>query len=305
MGPPWSPYGCRLGRSDMGEDGSMTSVMPEQTLHTAAAAPRKAGRFAGDVVRRFRHADGTSHSRALAYQVMLVVLSGFIGLVGMASLLEMQEIRSSVQELVSSVSPGPSGSLLQEAAQQGAEGGALAAFIGLGTAWIAGMFAVAQVERSANRIMGLDQDRSTGRRYLVAFLLAVPVGVLLASGGLLVGAGSAFVNGFGLEDTGRIIWEIVRWPLGLLLVGGGMFLLLRAAPSRRLGSTRHLLAGAVISLVLWAAFTGLLSLYFAVSSSSSQTYGPLLAVIALLFWAGLTSLALHFGIASTIELERS
>jgi YihY family inner membrane protein len=283
----------------------MTTVTPQHTLGVDSATPRRAGHLAADVVRRFRHADGTSHTRALAYQVVLIALSGFIGLVGLASLLEMQEIRRLVQHLVSSVSPGPSGTLLQEAAQQGAEGGTLAAVVGLGTAWIAGTFAVAQVERSANRIMGLDHDRSTGPRYFIAAALAVPVGLLLTAGGLLIGAGSAVVNGFGLEDTGRLMWEVARWPVGLLLVGGGLLLLLRVAPSRRLSSSRQLLAGTAVSVVSWAAFTGLLSLYFAVSSSSSRTFGPLLAVIALLFWAGLTSLALHLGITTAVKLERS
>ena len=81
-------------------------------------------------------------------------------------------------------------------------------------------------------------------------------------------------------------------------------LLLKVAPSQRLGTTRHLMAGISVAVVMWAIFTGLLGLYFALSSSASQAYGPLLAVIALLLWAGLTSLALHLGMATTVELER-
>jgi uncharacterized BrkB/YihY/UPF0761 family membrane protein len=37
-------------------------------------------------------------------------------------------------------------------------------------------------------------------------------------------------------------------------------------------------------------------------SSSSQTYGPLVTVIALLLWAGATSFALHLGMAVAAEL---
>ncbi len=288
-----------------GKTEQMTASTPTHTQIEAAATPRRTGHLVADVVRRFRHADGTSHTRALAYQTMFIVLSGFIGLVGLASLLNVAEVRRSVQQLASSVSPGPSGSLLQEAAQQGAQGGALAALIGLGTAWIAGMFAVAQVERSANRIMGIDQDRPTARRYGIAVVLAVPVGALLAAGGLMIGSGSAIVDGFGLQDTGRIIWDVARWPLGLALVGAGLLLLIWVAPSRTLGSPRHLLAGAAVSVALWGGFTALLGLYFSMSSSSSQTYGPLLAVVALVLWAGVTSLALHLGIATALELERT
>jgi uncharacterized BrkB/YihY/UPF0761 family membrane protein len=285
----------------------MTSIAQDQdqALHLVGAAPRRAGTFAADVVRRFRGADGTSHTRALAYQALLVVLSGFIGLVGLASMLALPEVRRLVQHLAETVSPGPSGSLLKAAAQQGASGGAVAAFVGLATAWVAGTFAMAQVERSANRIAGRDRDRPAARRYVMAALLAVPVGALLALGGLAIGAGGAVVSGFGLEGTGRVAWEVARWPVGLALAGAGLLLLLKVAPSMPLGSTRHLLAGAGVSLAIWAAFTALLSLYFALSSSSSRTYGPLLAVVALILWAGLTSFALHLGISTTIELERS
>jgi YihY family inner membrane protein len=235
---------------------------------------------------------------------MLVVIPGLIALVGLASMLHIAEVRSTVQHLVEMLSPGPSGKLLTEAAAQGASGGATAAIVGLIGALIAGMFAVAQVERSANRLSGLDHDRPTAKRYGLAFLLAIPVGILLSAGVVLIGAGGPVVDGLGLEGGARVVWEVARWPLGLLVAGAGIMLLLRVAPVRRLGSTRHLMAGTAIAVVLWGVFTGLLSLYFALSNSTSQTYGPLLAVIALLLWAGATSLALHLGITACVELER-
>ncbi len=281
----------------------MPTLMEDLTTTLPAAPVRSAGAFTKDVVRHFRRADGTSHTRGLAYQIMLVVIPGLIALVGLASLLHFAEIRSTVQHLVEMLSPGPSGKLLTEAAAQGASGGATAAIVGLVAALIAGMFAVAQVERSANRLSGLDHDRPTAKRYGLAFLLAIPVGILLSAGVVLIGAGGPVVDGLGLEGGARVVWEVVRWPLGLLVAGAGIMLLLRVAPVRRLGSTRHLMAGTAIAVVLWGVFTGLLSLYFALSNSTS-TYGPLLAVIALLLWAGATSLALHLGITACVELER-
>jgi uncharacterized BrkB/YihY/UPF0761 family membrane protein len=257
------------------------------------------------VIHRFREVDGTSHTRALGFQILLTVLSGFIGLVGLASLLDLEQVRAFMQELVTTVSPGPSGALLREAAQQGASGGALAAVVGLGAAWVAGTFAVAQVERSGNRIAGLDRDRPTVKRYVVAAILAVPVGILLTLGALAIGAGGAVVSGFALEDLSRTLWEILRWPVGLAVAGAGLYMLLRFAPAARLGSTRHLMAGTAVSLAMWGVFTGLLSLYFALSSSSARAYGPLLAVVALILWSGLSSLALHLGITTTVELERT
>ena len=282
----------------------MPTLMEDLTTTLPAAPARSAGSFLKDVVRHFRRADGTSHTRGLAYQVMLVVIPGLIALVGLASMLHIAEVRSTVQHLVEMLSPGPSGKLLTEAAAQGASGGATAAIVGLVGALLAGMFAVAQVERSANRLMGLDRDRPTAKRYLLAFVLAIPVGLLLSAGVLLIGAGGPVVDGLGLEGGARVVWEVARWPLGLLVAAAALMLLLRVAPARRLGSTRHLMAGTAIAVVLWGVFTGLLSLYFAMSNSADQAYGPLLSVIALLLWAGSTSLALHLGITACVELER-
>jgi len=284
----------------------MRTSIDTDTIRVPAATARSTGRFTADVIRRFRDADGTSHARALAYQTVFITLSGFIGLVGLASVLGLDEIRRTVQHLATSVAPGPSSRLLQEAAQQGASGGTAVALIGLGAAWVSGMFAMAQVQRSADRMAGIDhdQERSGAAKYLRAAAIAVPVGILLGIGGLVLAGGSSVVEGFGLEGTADTLWNVVRWPLGALLVGAGLLLMLRVAPTRPLGTTRRRLAGAGVALALWTLFTLLLSLYFAMSTTTTRTYGPLLAVIALVLWSGLTSLALHLGIATTVELDR-
>jgi uncharacterized BrkB/YihY/UPF0761 family membrane protein len=65
-----------------------------------------------------------------------------------------------------------------------------------------------------------------------------------------------------------------------------------------------MLAGSAVAMALWIAFTALLALYFALSDQAAQTYGPLVGIVALLLWSGLTSLALHVGFAVTAELAR-
>jgi YihY family inner membrane protein len=264
---------------------------------------RSARRFARDVVRRFVSADGMTHARALAYESLFIVLSGFIGVVGLASLLDVEELRGVVEQLGRSIAPGPTARLIAEAARQGASGGTSAAFFGLAAALLAGTFAMAQIERSANRLAGSNRDRPAVRRFVVAFLLAATVGVVFVAGALVLGAGRALATGFGVRDTAEVAWSILRWPIGVLVVLLSLILLYRVAPRRRIGSTRAVFAGTAVAVVLWVAFTGLLSLYFSLSSSSA--YGPLLAIVALLVWSMLTSVALHLGIATVCELSRA
>jgi YihY family inner membrane protein len=264
-----------------------------------------AGRFVGNVMRRFQRADGTSHSRSLAYQSILVLLPAFIGAVGLASLLDARQLRGVVQELALRISPGPSGEVLREAAAQGAAGGATATFLGLAAAVTAATFAMTQVERSANRIFGADRDRPTAQRYLVGFLLAVSSGVLMAAGAIVLAAGDAVTTGAGWSGGAASAWAVVRWPLGIVVIAAAIYLLFRVAPRVRPASNRELGTGVLVAVVLWVAFTLLLALYFAVAGTTARTYGPLLSIIALVVWCGLTSLALHLGLAVSAELSNA
>jgi uncharacterized BrkB/YihY/UPF0761 family membrane protein len=265
---------------------------------------RGSGKIVGNVVRRLRDADGMSHVRALAYQGTFALLSSFIGLVGLASVLGVASIRNTIVELSKSIAPGPSGQLLQEAARQ-STGGGTAALVGLGAALVSGALAMAQIERSANRLTGSTQDRPATTRFLVALGLTVSAGVLAALGLLVLAGGEAVATGFGWKGTAADLWMVLRWVIGVAAAAAGMYLLFRWAPARPLASLASrvsLVAGVLVSLVLWVLFTLVLIVWFSLSSGS-QTYGPLLSVIALLLWAGATSLALHLGMALTAELS--
>ena len=265
-----------------------------------AVRRRGVGELARSSVKRFWESDGTTHARALAYQSMFVLLAGFIGLVGLASAFDLPRVRGIVEQMADTLSPGPSGQLLREAARQGAEGGTAAMVLGLLTALLAGTLAMAQVERYANRLAGRPEDRPFRKRYGVAFVLALSAGMLLAAGGLSLVGGRAVSEGLGWEDAALTVWSVARWPLGVAVAAVGIYLLFRTAPRERSGSLAALAAGTVVAVALWFLFSLALALYFSVSSNAA--FGPLLSVVALLVWSALSSLALHLGLAVTVEL---
>ena len=255
--------------------------------------------FSG-VIRRLGRADGTSHVRALAYQSAFVMMSGFIGLVGLASVLEWEQLRTIVQEMALRVSPGSSGRLLQEAIRQGTSGGASAAAVGLGAALVSGTLAMAQVARSADRLHGIPDDPPLVRRYARALALALTAGLGLVAGGLVIGAGRSIATGLGSRGTAATMWEVARWPIGLALAGIAIAVIFRVVSPGR-PSMRDVATGALTALVMWATFTVLLGVYLSMSSTSRSTYGPLLSVIAMLLWSAATSLALHVGLSVVAE----
>jgi uncharacterized BrkB/YihY/UPF0761 family membrane protein len=258
------------------------------------------GSIATAAVRRFFDADGTSHMRALAYESIFVLLSGFIGLIGLASVLGVRQLRLGVQQMVATMSPGASGKFLQQAASRGASSGGTAALFGLLAAASAGTLAVAQLERSANRLAGAE-DRPVVQRFVRAFGLAMSAGLTLAVGGLILAGGQAVASGAGWTDAAASAWAVARWPLGILVAAVAIYALFRAAPRSRIHPRRVILAGVGVAVVLWVVFTAGLALYL--SLGGGRTYGSMIAVVALLLWSVLTSLALHLGLAVAYELQ--
>ena len=104
-------------------------------------------------------------------------------------------------------------------------------------------------------------------------------------------------------DTAETVWDILRWPLGLVLLIVAVTLLFRHAPRRRQPGPSWLAVGAGVTVFVWLAGSGLLALYVAAAANFGDTYGPLTAVMALLLWANITGIALLAGLALAAQLE--
>jgi len=266
------------------------------------------GRLAKDSFRRFRAADGFSHTRALAFQIMLTLLPALIATVGLATALGAGTFRKIIQETFTRLAPGPAGDIINQAFRQGAKsasGGANAALLfGLVAAVVSATFAMGQIERGANRIYGIERDRPTTQKYGNAFQLAVTSGVLSVLALVLIIAGADIATGTGLSGALGGLWAVLRWPISIAFTVAAFALLFRAAPNRRQPDPSWLAVGSGMAVALWFVFTGLLALYLSVGGSSMGcTYGPLTGIIAILLWTFLTSLALYLGLAFAAQLE--
>src|SRR4029450_641294 len=166
---------------------------------------------------------------------------------------------------------------------------------------------VGQVERGANRIYGVDQDRPTLQKYLRALLLTLGVGLpalisflLLVAGGAI---GASMQRGYHWSPAAVTTWNITRWPVSLGLTVVTVSLLFRYAPRRRQPGLSWLLVGAGVATALWWLVSLLLAAYVSESNDFGVTYGPLTGVMALLLWANLTGIALFVGVAFAAQLE--
>jgi YihY family inner membrane protein len=263
-----------------------------------------------DAFVRFRYGDGFSHSRALALQLCLAIVPFLIALSGLATDLGAEEGGQIVADTVVALTPGDSEPLVRDlllADDRTEEAGEFALVVGLITGLIALTTAMAQIERGANRIYGVERDRPALAKYVRAAVLAVVAGLpalfgflLLVAGGT---AGDSAAEELGWSGAVRTGWDWVRWPLSLVLIVFAVGLLFEKAPRRRQPALSWLLFGAAVSTVLWWLASLLLAGYVNISGGFAATYGPLTAIMALLLWANLTGIALFLGLAFAAQLE--
>ncbi|MEU4593036.1 YihY/virulence factor BrkB family protein [Micromonospora aurantiaca (nom. illeg.)] len=299
---------------------SSTKLVPETRLMTedqlsADDAWHTLRRHGGwcllrDAFIRFRYGDGFSHSRALALQLCLAVVPFLIALTGLITDLGVDEGGKVVADTVLAITPGQSEAMVQDLltdSERTEDAGELALTLGLLTGLVALTTTMAQIERGANRIYGVERDRPALAKYLRAAVLAVVAGVPALAGFLILVGGRAMGESVRRHyEWGDVVmagWDVIRWPLSLGLTVLAVAVLFRHAPRRRQPGLSWLFFGASIAIAIWWLASLLLAAYVKYSGGFGQTYGALTGMMALLLWANLTGIALFGGLAFAAQLE--
>ncbi|WP_405111962.1 YihY/virulence factor BrkB family protein [Micromonospora sp. NBC_01405] len=263
-----------------------------------------------DAFVRFRYGDGFSHSRAFALQLCLAVVPFLIALTGLITDLGADAGGEVVADTVLALTPGQSDAMVQDLlvdSERTEDAGELALTLGLLTGLFALTTTMAQIERGANRIYGVERDRPALWKYLRAAVLAVVAGVPALTGFLILVGGGAMGDSvrrhYKWGEFAHGAWDVVRWPLSLGLTVLAVALLFRHAPRRNQPGLSWLFFGAGIATALWWLASLLLAVYVQVSEGFGQTYGALTGMMALLLWANLTGMALFGGLAFAAQLE--
>ncbi|MFI9150367.1 YihY/virulence factor BrkB family protein [Streptomyces sp. NPDC053367] len=285
----------------------------ELSADEAWAALRRygGGSLLRDAFLRFRYADGFSHSRALALQTVLALIPMAIAFVGLSTTLHTEDIGRLAELTIHRIARGPSAEVVDDALarsrRRAGDGAAAALWLGALFSLVNVTTAMCQIERGANRIYGNERDRPFNRKYLRGLVMSVSAGLPLGLGFVVMVAGgdlaSAAVTVYHLDDSARGAWDILRWPVGLLLALISASAVFRRSPRRKQPGYTWLAFGAAVYLVLWMTLTWLLSLYLNLSGSFDAVYGPLSAFMSLLLWAYLTSIALFLGLSFAAQLE--
>jgi membrane protein len=162
---------------------------------------------------------------------------------------------------------------------------------------------------AANIAYDRDENRGFVRRRITALAMVVfaLIGFGLLFGVLVLGPhltnwiGSAV----GAKSIVKVAWWIAEWPLlvvGLLVAFAGV---MHFGPNVKHPRWQFLTLGAVVAIVVWLAASGAFAFYVSRFGSYNKTWGSLSAVVVMLTWLWLSSVALLLGAEVNAEAERS
>jgi membrane protein len=127
---------------------------------------------------------------------------------------------------------------------------------------------------------------------LVLLVLALVSGILTFVGRGLV---QDVLEAIGLDEVDTVLWALVRWPLAAVALMLAMRLVMWAAPSGPRPPFKLLSPGAIVAATAWFAASIGYGIYVGEISSYNTTYGAFAALVILLLWSWITSIAFLFG----------
>lgn len=198
-------------------------------------------------------------------------------------------------------------SLTQVANRDG--GGTTIILVGLVLAVWSLIGAMQTLQWALNVAHDLEETRGLvrGRLSAVAMLACFAVAFVLAFGLLVLGPQASHWIGDATRQPTLVswIWWTAEWPVlivVLLLAFGGIY---RFGPDMRGCRWRVLSPGSVTAVAMWLAASGGFAWYVANFGSYNKSWGSFAAVIVMLTWLWISSLALLVGAAIDAEVART
>jgi membrane protein len=263
-------------------------------------------------VKKFSNDHMTNIAAALAYYAFLAIPSALLIAVGIFGLLAGPHAVTTVIGKVNGVIPGQATSLLEGSLKNMTKHKGTA----ISVLSIGGVLALWSLTGAMQNLMwafNIAYDREEGRGFIrrritalwmVVFAL---IGFALAFGVLVLGPHlSTWIgNALGARTVTKIVWYVAEWPL---LIGGLLFAfagLMHYGPNVKHPRWRFLTFGSVLAIVIWLVASGAFAFYVSKLGSYNKTWGSLAAVVVMLTWLWLSSVALLLGAEINAEAERS
>ncbi len=261
-------------------------------------------------VQEFQRDDALGLAAQLAYYLILALFPFILVLVSLMGTFGSQELASEVLGYFRQVMPQQAYEIIEtftgNIISGEAEAPELFTFGILFTIWAAsGAFAA--LINALNRAYDVQETRPFWKVRVIAILMTLGLSVLILVGVLLLvlgpQIGEVIANLFGLGDLFELVWDVARWPAALFFMVLTVALLYYFAPDAN-QPFRWITPGGLIGVLLWVLASVAFNFYVSNFGSYDKTYGSIGAVIVLLLYLYISSLAILFGATLNATLVR-
>ncbi len=248
---------------------------------------------------------------ALTYYSVLSIFPALLALVSLLGIFgQAGKTTSALLEIVQGFAPGDTVEAIRQPVEQLSSSSAagLTLVLGILTAlWSASGY-VGAFGRAMNRVYEIDEGRPfiklRGTMLLVTIATVLIVLVLSAMLVLSGPVAESVGNAIGLGGAVLTAWNILKWPVILLLVILAIAILYYATPNVKQPKFRWMSMGSAIALVIFLLASLAFAFYVANFNSYEKTYGAIGGVIISLLWLWILNMSLLFGAEFDAEMER-
>jgi membrane protein len=245
----------------------------------------------------------------LAYYFLFSLFPFFLFLTALLGYIPVPNLMERILEILAQVLPREALTLVQDNIRQVVteqRGGLLSLGILLAL-WTASS-AVTAIADALNRACDVEESRPFWKVRGTAILLTIGLSLFMISSLLLLmfgpQLGGWIAELVGLGAVFEVLWNIVRWPVILLLLIVAVALVYYFAPDVE-QHWKWITPGSVFAVVGWLLASLAFSFYVNNFGAYNKTYGSIGAVIVLLTWMYVTGLCLLIGGEINAEIEHA
>ena len=251
-------------------------------------------------------------AQALAYSAFMAIPAVLLVVLGFFTLFAGPQAITNLMDRFGSVMPAQATQLLGESLTRLSShpsAGVTMTIVGFVLAIWSTTGAMTSFMAGLNIAYDRDESRGFVRRRLIAAAMAgcVGAGFLLVAVLLIFGPTIEHYVAQTLELQGVLgyVWWAAQWPILLLGLLAAFATVLYLGPDVEHRRWRFLTVGTAAAVLVWLVVSGLFAVYTSRFGSYNKTWGSLAAVVVMLVWLWLTSLALLFGGELNAETERT
>ena len=267
------------------------------------------GELGRRVYERSRQDGLLDRAAELSYYFAFAIVPTLLFLTTLLGLLPTPDLMPQLMSYADRVLPGDAASLLKKTLAEVVSGasrgllsvGALAALLGASSGMLS-------IMKALNAAYGIIDGRTWWRKRLIAIALTIGFSLFILTAMLLLvfggRIGEAVGDWIGLGPVPTLAWQLLQWPVVILLGLTGLTLVYYLAPATDRGWS-WITPGSAVALVSWLLISLGLRFYVSYFGYYNATYGSIGGVILLMLWLYWSGVALLVGAEIDSAIERA